>query len=52
MFSAFCLTVILHFWIASASNLVERNNSSGYVTVSGGRFQLDGKQVAIDFPYV
>jgi len=36
------LTVILHGWISSALNLVERNNRPGFVTVSEGRFHLNG----------
>jgi mannan endo-1,4-beta-mannosidase len=39
---ALCLVVILQFWITAATSLVARNNSTGFVSVSGGRFSLDG----------
>lgn len=39
---AFYLVVILHFWLSTATNLVVRNKTSGFVSVHDGRFQLDG----------
>jgi len=46
---AFYLVVILHFWLSTATNLVVRNKTSGFVSVHDGRFQLDGWQVVLSF---
>ena len=40
---ALYLVVLLQFWLCTAMNLVERNNTSGFVSVNDGRFQLDGR---------
>jgi len=38
----FCLIVLFQFWCAAATNLVARNDSTGFVSVQGGSFQLEG----------
>ncbi len=43
--SLFYLIVFLQLWLTAGSDLVERNNKSGFVSVKDGRFQLDGKLV-------
>jgi len=37
------LVLILQCWLTAGLTLVGRNNSSGFVSVQGSRFQLDGK---------
>jgi len=37
------LVVILQFWLTAGLTLVGRNNTSGFVSVQDGHFQLDGK---------
>jgi len=37
------LIVLLQLWLTAGSDLVGRSNKSGFVSVQGGRFQLDGK---------
>jgi hypothetical protein len=47
---ALYLVVILHFWLCTATNLVARNNTSGFVSVHDGDFQLNGGQVILLIP--